>query len=59
MMTYLGYQTARKIARIANYACAFDGSDLPDHALYSGNPWFLPLIGGWYRFRDGVDRLLA
>jgi glycine/D-amino acid oxidase-like deaminating enzyme len=24
MMTYLGYQTARKIARAANYACAFD-----------------------------------
>ena len=24
MMTYLGWQTARKIARAANYACSFD-----------------------------------
>ena len=29
MMTYLGYQTARKIARAANYACAFDSGDFP------------------------------
>ena len=59
MMTYLGYQTARKIARAANYACAFDGPEFPDHALYSGNPWFLPVIGGYYRLRDRLDRMLA
>jgi glycine/D-amino acid oxidase-like deaminating enzyme len=59
MMTYLGYQTARKIARAANYACSFDSPDFPDHALYNGNPWFLPLIGSYYRLRDRVDRMLA
>jgi len=59
MMTYLGYQTARKIARAANYACAFDSPEFPDHPLYSGNPWFLPMIGGWYRLRDRLDRMLA
>lgn len=59
MMTYLGYQTARKIARAANYACAFDSPDFPDHALYSGNPWFLPLVGSYYRLRDRLDRALA
>ena len=59
MMTYLGYQTARKIARAANYACAFDSPDFPDHALYNGNPWFLPLIGSYYRLRDRLDRMLA
>jgi glycine/D-amino acid oxidase-like deaminating enzyme len=59
MMTYLGTQTARKIARVANRACAFDRPDFPDHPLYTGNPWFLPLIGGWYRLRDRLDRLLA
>ena len=33
MMTYLGWQTARKIARVANYACSL--------RLYaaSGSPW--------------------
>jgi glycine/D-amino acid oxidase-like deaminating enzyme len=59
MMTYLGYQTARKIARASNYACAFDSPEFPDHALYSGNPWFLPLVGSYYRLRDRLDRLLA
>jgi glycine/D-amino acid oxidase-like deaminating enzyme len=59
MMTYLGWQTARKIARAANYACSFDTEDFPDHPLYSGNPWFLPVVGGYYRLRDSLDRLLA
>src|SRR4051794_22101128 len=59
MMTYLGWQTARKIARAANYACSYDTQDFPDHPLYSGKPWFLPIVGGYYRLRDTVDRLLA
>lgn len=59
MMTYLGYQTARKIARLANYTCAFDGTEFPYHPLYSGNPWFLPAIGTYYRLRDRLDRMLA
>jgi len=58
MMTYLGWQTARKIARIANYACSFDTEEFPSHPLYSGNPWFLPAVGGYYRLRDNLDRLL-
>jgi glycine/D-amino acid oxidase-like deaminating enzyme len=59
MMTYLGWQTARKIARAANYACSYDTEDFPDHPLYSGNPWFLPVVGGYYRLRDTLDRLLT
>ena len=59
MMTYLGWQTARKIAGVANQASAFDTEEFPTHPLYSGNPWFLPAIGGWYRFRDELDRRLA
>ena len=59
MMTYLGWQTARKIAGVANYACSFDREEFPDHPLYSGNPWFLPVGGGWYRLRDRLDRLVS
>ncbi len=59
MMTYLGWQTARKIAGVTNYACAFDTGTFPDHPLYDGKPWFLPAIGAWYRLRDQVDRSLA
>jgi glycine/D-amino acid oxidase-like deaminating enzyme len=59
MMTYLGWQTARKITGVTNQASAFDTEDFPTHPLYSGNPWFLPAIGGWYRFRDSLDRGIA
>jgi glycine/D-amino acid oxidase-like deaminating enzyme len=59
MMTYLGWQTARKIARAGNYACSFDTPVFPGHRLYSGNPWFLPAVGSWYRLRDRIDRLVA
>jgi hypothetical protein len=59
MMTYLGWQTARKIAGAANYRCSFDAVDFPGHRLYSGDPWFLPAVGSWYRLRDRVDRLLS
>lgn len=59
MMTYLGHQTARKIAGVTNQACSFDAEEFPEHPLYAGNPWFLPLIGGWFRLRDSVDRVIA
>ena len=59
MMTYLGTQTGRKIAGTANRACSYDTEDFPDHALYSGTPWFLPAIGTYYRLRDRIDRSLA
>jgi glycine/D-amino acid oxidase-like deaminating enzyme len=61
MMTYLGTQTAKKIAGGGNAPVnALDSRDFPDHALYNGDPsWFLPMIGAWYRTRDWIDRRLA
>jgi len=60
MMSYLGYQTARKIAGGSNAPVnAFDGQEFPTMPFYSGNPWFLPLVGAWYRTRDWWDRLAA
>ncbi len=57
MMTYLGTQVARKIAGVANYACAFDREEFPDHPLYAGDPkWLLPVIGPYFRTRDWLDR---
>ena len=50
---------ARKIARAANYACSFDTEEFPDHPVYSGNPWFLPAVGGYYWLRDRIDRMLG
>jgi len=59
MMTHLGTQTARKISGVANRASVYDSEDFPDHPLYNGNPWFLPAIGSWYRFRDTLERSVA
>ncbi len=56
-MTYMGTQLARKIARVANYRCAFDTDEFPTHPLYSGNKSVLvPLVGNYLRFRDWWDR---
>jgi glycine/D-amino acid oxidase-like deaminating enzyme len=59
MMTYLGTQTARKILGGANRVSALDERDFPTVPLYDGNPWFLPLVGGYYRLRDRLDRWMA
>ncbi|MGE0716994.1 MAG: NAD(P)/FAD-dependent oxidoreductase [Alphaproteobacteria bacterium] len=58
-MTWFGTQLGRKIARTQNRPSAFDGVAFPTRPLYTGNPWFLPIIGEWYRFRDRLDRWLA
>jgi glycine/D-amino acid oxidase-like deaminating enzyme len=57
MMTYLGTQTARKLIGGTNRVNAFDGREFPTRPLYSGNPWFLPLVGFYYRTRDRIDRM--
>jgi glycine/D-amino acid oxidase-like deaminating enzyme len=56
MMSYLGHQTARKIAGKVNSMCAFDRPEFPSHPLYTGNTWFLPWIGRYFRTRDWLDR---
>jgi glycine/D-amino acid oxidase-like deaminating enzyme len=58
MMSYLGHQTARRLLG-TNRPCAFGVVPMPEHALYRGTPWFLPMVGGWYRMRDSVDRMLV
>jgi glycine/D-amino acid oxidase-like deaminating enzyme len=56
MMSYLGHQTARKIAGRVNRVCAFDRPEFPGHPLYTGSTWFLPWIGRYFRTRDWLDR---
>ena len=58
MMSYLGHQTARKILGKVNRVCAYDQPEFPSHPLYSGNTWFLPYIGYYFRARDWIDRRL-
>ena len=59
MMTYLGQQTARRVAGKSNRAGAFDQPEFPSHPLYTGNTWFLPWVGRYFRARDWIDRRLG
>lgn len=60
MATWLGHRAALKIAGADNEGFALDGLKFPTLPLYNGNPnWFLPLVGGWYRLRDHIDRAAA
>lgn len=53
MATELGALIVRRIAgeRIDH---PFVDRPFPRIPLYSGRPWFLPLVGGYYRFRDWI-----
>jgi len=59
MATYLGHQVALKIAGKAAAPCAFDGLPFPTRPTYTGTPWFLPVVGSYYRFRDWLERRRA
>ncbi len=59
MATYLGYQSALKIAGKAVAPCAFDGLPFPTRPMYTGDPWFLPIVGSYYRLRDWLERRMA
>lgn len=55
-MSYLGYQTAQKILGRQNRATAFDREQFTAVPLYSGNPWFVPIVAAWYRLQDWCER---
>jgi glycine/D-amino acid oxidase-like deaminating enzyme len=60
MMTYLGHSLGRKIASGQSLPInAFDTGEMPRHALYYGNPWFLFAIGSWYQCLDARDQRRA
>jgi len=51
MATHLGEQIARRMCGEAFTHPLFDDRFAPI-PLYSGKPWFLPLVGAYYRARD-------
>jgi glycine/D-amino acid oxidase-like deaminating enzyme len=55
MATYLGTQVAAQIAG-APAENPFASIPFPTAplGLYDGRPWFLPLAGAWYKFRDWI-----
>ena len=54
MATYLGEQIARRIAGEAITHPFFDDRFAPI-PLYTGTPWFLPLVGAYYQVKDWLE----
>ncbi len=55
MMSWLGRKLAWRILGTANRPSAFEGLEFKTQPFYGGKPWFLPIVGNWYRFRDWLD----
>lgn len=58
VMTYLGTQVARRILQDGQSDSAYFGLDFPGVPvpLYRGKPWFLPIVGEYYRYMDRKER---
>lgn len=59
MMSWLGHNAALEVAGRPAGTFALADLPFPSRPGYSGRPWFLPIVGEWYRFRDFVDRRAA
>lgn len=59
IMSYLGHQAALKILSGSERQCGHDGVPFPTRPTYTGDPWFLPAIGAYYKSRDALDRYFA
>ena len=56
MGSYLGHKIALRLLGAKDSATAFDGRRFPSLPLYRGKPWFMPLVYGYYYWRDRVSR---
>jgi glycine/D-amino acid oxidase-like deaminating enzyme len=51
-MTHLGTVAARRMLGADNGASAFARLPMPTLPGYTGTPWFMPVVTGWYRLKD-------
>jgi glycine/D-amino acid oxidase-like deaminating enzyme len=56
MMSWMGHQAALAVAGRGNQRFSLGEMTMPTLPGYRGRPWFLPLVGGWYRLNDWWDR---
>ena len=54
MGTYLGDKVARKVLGLPEAETVFANRAFRSHPMYTGNPWFLPLVMRWYDRQDVV-----
>lgn len=56
MMTYLGHRSAEAMLGVPSHDRGVVHSHFPRLPFYNGNPWFLPMVGTYYRFLDRAAR---
>jgi len=54
MGSYLGSRMGAMIASDEAPALPFASLPFPSKFFYRGTPWFLPIVGTWYRFLDAI-----
>jgi len=58
MATYLGHRTAEMMLGVLGHDRGVVNTHFPRLYFYDGHPWFLPMVGSWYRFLDKSARWL-
>ena len=59
MASYLGMRAGQQILGRTEGRTTFDDLPFPTRPLYSGDPWMLPAIVAWYRWRDQQEHRKA
>ena len=52
MATYMGHRIAEAMLGQPGHDRGVMNTRFPALPAYDGRPWFLPLVGSWYRFQD-------
>ena len=52
MATYLGHRAAQLMMGQKDADRGVVNTHFPRLYFYNGHPWFLPVVGSWYRFQD-------
>lgn len=55
MASYLGMRLGQKVLGKKEGRTAFDDLPHSTRPFYRGNPWFLPAVVAWYRWRDRMQ----
>lgn len=57
LMSWLGFRAAQKLLGTEPQPLSFERGNFRPIPMYNGKPWFVPLVSGWYRLQDKVDKL--
>lgn len=56
-MRWPGFRAAQKLLGTEPQPLSFERGNFRPIPMYNGKPWFVPLVSGWYRLQDKVDKL--